>query len=62
MQRDKGEDERFQILNEIIEDAQSLWVVRIVHVGKGTNLCGLGSITLVGQLTFRPGSRTSNEI
>ena len=41
MQGYQGEDECFEILDEVIEDSQSFWIRRLCNVDQRTNLRGL---------------------
>ena len=41
MQGDQGEDECFQILNQVVEDTQPFWVSRLGHVDERANFRSL---------------------
>lgn len=41
---DQREDKRLQVLDEVVEDAESFWILRLVDIHEGSYLCGLGLV------------------
>ena len=41
VERDQRENERLEILDEVVEDAESLWVGGLAHVNERSDLCSL---------------------
>ena len=41
MKRDEGEDERLQVLYQVVKDSEAFRVLGLIHVDERTNLGGL---------------------
>lgn len=46
VQRNEREDESLEVLHQVVEDPQPLWVFRLVHVDQGSDLGSLWELTL----------------
>ena len=40
METDEGEHETLEVLDQIVETAETVWVARLVHVDQGPDLAG----------------------
>ena len=57
MQSNQGEHQSLQILDEVIEDPQTLWVLGFGDIDEGANLGGLRSGALVSYLYLEGAQR-----